>query len=137
MIKLSKIIISILLVAVVLSGCTSNNKVEPRKTAKQEETVDPSNAPIEDISPEDMEKMMEEMGAVNVAKYDAKEIEDYGQKVDVNGKKMNIYVAGEGSIPLVIFPGKGELSARYAYKNMLDILEKAINFILLSPWDMV
>lgn len=98
MIKLSKIILPILLVAVVLSSCTANNK-----------------------------------GAVNVTKYDAKEIEDYGQKVDVNGKKMNIYVTGEGKIPLVIFPGQGEFSARYAYKNMLDILEKSYKLYIVEP----
>ncbi|MCC9988561.1 alpha/beta fold hydrolase [Streptococcus agalactiae] len=73
-------------------------------------------------------------GAVDLSTYKAKPIKDYGQKIDVgNGKKMNISSMGEGKIPIVVIPGQSEISARYAYKNLLDRLGKKYKIYTVEP----
>lgn len=120
---------------IVCSACSMNKSTSKVKEhmAKQENITKRQEAEVKKAEKE-AEKAMIAAGAVDLSKYKAKPIEDYGQKIDVgNGKKMNIYSMGEGKIPLVVFPGQAEISARYAYKNLLDRLGKKYKIYTVEP----
>lgn len=110
---------------------------EENKKKSDDKKADASNlkgSPTGEPSKEDLEKMMKEKGVVDLSKYDAKKIEDYGEKVDIDGKKMNVYVTGKGTTPLVIFPGQSEISTKYAYKNLVDKLSKNFKLYMVEPF---
>lgn len=118
--------------------CTACSMTKPTSkmnanSSKQEQTNQQQKEDAKKAE-EAAEQEMIAKGAVDLSKYKAKPIEDYGQKVDVgDGKKMNIYSMGEGKIPIVVFPGQAEISSRYAYKNLLDRLGKKYKIYTVEP----
>ncbi|MGT2906570.1 alpha/beta fold hydrolase [Streptococcus dentiloxodontae] len=134
MTKFSKL--SVLALSLVLcTACATSKQSQktPDNQPKQEKLTAKQKAEAKKAE-EAAEKDMIAKGAVDLTKYKAKPIEDYGQKVDVgDGKKMNIYSMGEGTIPIVVIPGQAEISARYAYKNLLDRLGKKYKIYTVEP----
>ncbi|MBM7643439.1 alpha/beta fold hydrolase [Streptococcus loxodontisalivarius] len=125
--KISRL--SVIALSVVLCTACSANKDSQKanESQPQQEKLTPKQQAEED-------KAREASGAVDLSKYKAQPIEDYGQKVNVgNGKKMNIYSMGEGTIPIVVIPGQAEISARYGYKNLLDRLGKKYKIYTVEP----
>lgn len=101
--KLSTVALALMLCV----GCSANKDNQKTKTEqpKQEKSI------AKQKQEREAEKAMIAKGAIDLTKYKAKPIEDYGQKIDVgDGKKMNIYTMGQGKIPLVVFPGQAEIS---------------------------
>ncbi|HGA0793268.1 TPA: alpha/beta fold hydrolase [Streptococcus agalactiae] len=124
--KLSTVALALMLCV----GCSANKDNQKTKTEqpKQEKSI------AKQKQEREAEKAMIAKGAIDLTKYKAKPIEDYGQKIDVgDGKKMNIYTMGQGKIPLVVFPGQSEISPRYAYKNLLDRLGKKYKIYTVEP----
>ncbi|HEO7923018.1 alpha/beta hydrolase [Streptococcus agalactiae] len=129
--KLSTVALSLLLCTACAASNTSTSKTQshhPKQTKltdKQKEEPKNKEAADQGMLPQ---------GAVDLTKYKAKPVKDYGKKIDVgDGKKMNIYTMGQGKIPLVVFPGQAEISPRYAYKNLLDRLGKKYKIYTVEP----
>lgn len=129
--KLSTVALSLLLCTACAASNTSTSKTQshhPKQTKltdKQKEEPKNKEAADQGMLPQ---------GAVDLTKYKAKPVKDYGKKIDVgDGKKMNIYTMGQGKIPLVVFPGQAEISLRYAYKNLLDRLGKKYKIYTVEP----
>ncbi|WP_410530707.1 alpha/beta hydrolase [Streptococcus agalactiae] len=129
--KLSTVALSLLLCTACAASNTSTSKTQshhPKQTKltdKQKEEPKNKEAADQEMHPQ---------GAVDLTKYKAKPVKDYGKKIDVgDGKKMNIYTMGQGKIPLVVFPGQAEISPRYAYKNLLDRLGKKYKIYTVEP----
>ncbi|WP_424555569.1 alpha/beta fold hydrolase [Streptococcus agalactiae] len=122
--KLSLIAIAL----IICTGCATNKGSQKVKEnqLKQEKLTSKQQA--------EEDKARVASGAVDLSKYKAQPVQDYGQKVDVgNGKKMNIYSMGKGTIPIVVIPGQAEISARYGYKNLLDRLGKKYKIYTVEP----
>lgn len=120
--KLSTVALSLLLCTACAASNTSTSKTQshhPKQTKltdKQKEEPKNKEAADQEMHPQ---------GAVDLTKYKAKPVKDYGKKIDVgDGKKMNIYETGQGKIPIVFIPGQAEISPRYAYKNLIERLSK-------------
>lgn len=129
--KLSTVALSLLLCTACAASNTSTSKTQshhPKQTKltdKQKE--EPKNKEVAD-------QEMHPQGAVDLTKYKAKPVKDYGKKIDVgDGKKMNIYETGQGKIPIVFIPGQAEISPRYAYKNLIERLSKKYKIYTVEP----
>ena len=49
----------------------------------------------------------------------SKKIKDYGEKVTVKGKEMNVYTTDDGEKTIVLQPELGEFSQVYSYHNLI------------------
>lgn len=129
--KLSTVALSLLLCTACAASNTSTSKTQSHHP-KQAKLTDKQKE--EPKNKEAADQGMHPQGAVDLTKYKAKPVKDYGKKIDVgDGKKMNIYTMGQGKIPLVVFPGQAEISPRYAYKNLLDRLGKKYKIYTVEP----
>ncbi|MET3643558.1 alpha/beta fold hydrolase [Streptococcus gallinaceus] len=106
---------------------------QPKQSMSAKEAADAAKGTAKEPTEEEIKKMAEAQGMVDVTSYKLQKIEEYGQKIEVGGKKMNVYVAGKGTIPLVVFPGLGEISARWSYKNLLDRLGDKYKLNVVEP----
>lgn len=129
--KLSTVALSLLLCTACAASNTSTSKTQSHHP-KQAKLTDKQKE--EPKNKEAADQGMHPQGAVDLTKYKAKPVKDFGKKIDVgDGKKMNIYTMGQGKIPLVVFPGQAEISPRYAYKNLLDRLGKKYKIYTVEP----
>ena len=55
-----------------------------------------------------------------------------GQKVEVNGHQMNVYVQGEGSETIVFLSGAGIASPILDFKNLTDSLSKKYKVVIVE-----
>ncbi|MFS9140536.1 alpha/beta hydrolase [Streptococcus infantis] len=55
-----------------------------------------------------------------------------GQKVEVNGHQMNVYVQGEGSETIVFLSGAGIASPILDFKNLTDSLSKKYKIVVVE-----
>ncbi|WP_278043433.1 alpha/beta fold hydrolase [Streptococcus agalactiae] len=129
--KLSTVALSLLLCTACAASNTSTSKThshhpkQTKLTDKQKEEPKNKEAADQEMHPQ---------GAVDLTKYKAKPVKDYGKKIDVgDGKKMNIYETGQGKIPIVFIPGQAEISPRYAYKNLIERLSKKYKIYTVEP----
>ncbi|MGX7091275.1 alpha/beta fold hydrolase [Hutsoniella sourekii] len=66
---------------------------------------------------------------------DLAEIKDYGHKLTVKGKQMNVYEAGDKSKPTLLFmPGMSEYSQVLTHKNLIDRLAKKYHVVVVEPF---
>lgn len=65
-------------------------------------------------------------------------IEDYGQKIEVEGHNMNVLELGKENKgkqkTLVFMPGLGEASQPLTHKNLLDLLAKKYHILVVEPF---
>ncbi|EPT35179.1 alpha/beta fold hydrolase [Streptococcus agalactiae] len=129
--KLSTVALSLLLCTACAASNTPTSKTQSHHP-KQAKLTDKQKE--EPKNKEAADQGMLPQGAVDLTKYKAKPVKDYGKKIDVgDGKKMNIYTMGQGKIPLVVFPGQAEISPRYAYKNLIERLSKKYKIYTVEP----
>lgn len=65
---------------------------------------------------------------------EAKEIEPYGQKVDVDGKKMNVVVSGQGDQTIVLLPGFGTSSPALDFGPLTEKLDARYRTVVVEPF---
>ncbi|WP_337031261.1 alpha/beta hydrolase [Paenibacillus illinoisensis] len=63
-----------------------------------------------------------------------KKIEPYGQYVHVDGKKMNVYIQGEGEQTIVLLPGQGTPSPVLDFKLLIDELSPDYRVVASEPF---
>lgn len=129
--KLSTVALSLLLCTACAASNTSTSKTQSHHP-KQTKLTDKQKEEPKNKEAADQEMHLQ--GAVDLTKYKAKPVKDYGKKIDVgDGKKMNIYETGQGKIPIVFIPGQAEISPRYAYKNLIERLSKKYKIYTVEP----
>jgi pimeloyl-ACP methyl ester carboxylesterase len=67
-------------------------------------------------------------------KSESKKIEDYGQKVEVDGKKMNVQVTGEGADTVVLLPGYLTASPVIDFSQLITELSKTHRVVAIEPF---
>jgi len=65
---------------------------------------------------------------------EAKEIEPYGRKVDVDGKKMNVVVSGQGEQTIVLLPGFGTSSPALDFGPLTEKLDANYRTVVVEPF---
>lgn len=63
-----------------------------------------------------------------------KKIESYGQYVEVDGKKMNVFIQGEGDPTIVLLPGQGTPSPVLDFKLLIDELSPDYKVVAIEPF---
>lgn len=63
-----------------------------------------------------------------------KNIEQYGQYVDVDGKKMNVSIQGSGEQTIVLLPGQGTPSPVLDFKLLIDELTPEYKVVAIEPF---
>ncbi|WP_354483803.1 alpha/beta hydrolase [Paenibacillus sp. PvP094] len=63
-----------------------------------------------------------------------KKIEPYGQYVHVDGKKMNVYIQGDGEQTIVLLPGQGTPSPVLDFKLLIDELSPDYRVVAIEPF---
>ena len=58
----------------------------------------------------------------------------YGQKVEVDGHDMSVYVAGEGKHTLVFLAGSGDTAPILGYKRFIDRFEKDYRVVVIEKF---
>lgn len=58
----------------------------------------------------------------------------YGQKVEVYGNEMSIYVAGEGEHTLVFMAGAGDVAPILGYKKFIDRFENEYKVVVIEKF---
>jgi len=61
-------------------------------------------------------------------------IEDYGQKVLVDGKQMNVLIQGDGKETIVLLPGYGTASPVLDFKPLVDELSPYYRVVVIEPF---
>ncbi|WEK59868.1 MAG: alpha/beta hydrolase [Candidatus Microbacterium colombiense] len=61
-------------------------------------------------------------------------ITPYGQKVDVDGRKMNVLVTGEGADTIVLLPGFGTASPVLDFAPLVDDLARDHRVVVVEPF---
>ncbi|MBU8697640.1 alpha/beta fold hydrolase [Bacillus pumilus] len=61
-------------------------------------------------------------------------IEDYGQKVMVDGKQMNVLIQGDGKETIVLLPGYGTASPVLDFKPLVDELSPYYRVVVIEPF---
>ncbi|MBF4568621.1 alpha/beta hydrolase [Plantibacter sp. VKM Ac-2880] len=64
---------------------------------------------------------------------EATRIEDYGQRVEVDGRRMNVQVAGEGDQTIVLLPGFGTGSPVLDFSPLTDELAATYRVVVVEP----
>lgn len=62
-----------------------------------------------------------------------KRLEPYGQKVSVDGKRMNVFMQGEGKETIVILPGFGTASPALDFKPLINELSPYYKVVVVEP----
>lgn len=65
---------------------------------------------------------------------EADKIESYGQLVDVDGKKMNVLVRGEGDETIVLLPGFGTAAPALDFLPLISELESSYRVVAVEPF---
>ena len=65
---------------------------------------------------------------------EAKEIEPYGQKIEVDGKKMNVVVSGRGDQTIVLLPGFGTASPALDFSPLTEKLDATYRTVVVEPF---
>lgn len=68
------------------------------------------------------------------SKAESNRIEPYGQKVDIDGGKMNILVAGDGPEDIVLLPGFGTSSPVLDFEPLVTNLARDHRVIIVEPF---
>jgi len=63
-----------------------------------------------------------------------KKIEPYGQQVSVDGKKMNIWIQGEGKETVVLLPGYGTAAPGLDFKSLIEELSPFYIVAVVEPF---
>ena len=63
-----------------------------------------------------------------------KRIESYGQYVSVDGKKMNVFIQGEGEETIVLLPGFGTAAPALDFKLLIDELSLSYKVVAIEPF---
>lgn len=63
-----------------------------------------------------------------------KKIEPYGQSVEVDGKKMNVFIQGNGDQTIVLLPGQGTPSPVLDFKPLIDELSTDYKVVAIEPF---
>lgn len=63
-----------------------------------------------------------------------KKIEPYGQYVNVDGKKMNVFIQGSGEQTIVLLPGQGTPSPVLDFKLLIDELSPEYKVVAIEPF---
>jgi pimeloyl-ACP methyl ester carboxylesterase len=63
-----------------------------------------------------------------------KKIEPYGQYVTVDGKKMNVFIQGNGDQTIVLLPGQGTPSPVLDFKLLIDELSPDYKVVAIEPF---
>jgi pimeloyl-ACP methyl ester carboxylesterase len=63
-----------------------------------------------------------------------KKIEPYGQSVEVDGKKMNVFIQGNGDQTIVLLPGQGTPSPVLDFKPLIDELSPDYKVVAIEPF---
>ncbi|WP_144534103.1 alpha/beta hydrolase [Bacillus pumilus] len=61
-------------------------------------------------------------------------IEDYGQKVMVDGKQMNVLIQGDGKETIVLLPGYGTASPVLDFKPLVKELSPYYRVVVIEPF---
>lgn len=61
-------------------------------------------------------------------------IEDYGQRVDVDGHEMNVVITGTGDDTIVLLPGLGTASPWLDYQPLITKLEQDHRVVVVEPF---
>lgn len=65
---------------------------------------------------------------------DYSRIEDYGEKVEVHGKNINLYITGEGSETIVLLPGYGTIAPKISFDPIISKLKDDYRIVLVEPF---
>ncbi|WZU01339.1 alpha/beta hydrolase [Erysipelothrix sp. D19-032] len=67
---------------------------------------------------------------------DRKKIEDYGEKVEVFGKNINMYITGEGEgkETIVLLPGYGTIAPKISFDPVTEKLKDDYRVVLVEPF---
>jgi pimeloyl-ACP methyl ester carboxylesterase len=63
-----------------------------------------------------------------------KRLENYGQQVSVDGKRMNVFMQGEGKETIVILPGFGTASPALDFKPLISELSPHYKVVVIEPF---
>ena len=63
-----------------------------------------------------------------------KKIEPYGQSVEVDGKRMNVFIQGNGDQTIVLLPGQGTPSPVLDFKPLIDELSPDYRVVAIEPF---
>lgn len=63
-----------------------------------------------------------------------KRLEHYGQQVSVDGKRMNVFMQGEGKETIVILPGFGTASPALDFKPLISELSPYYKVVVVEPF---
>ncbi|MGG0821260.1 alpha/beta hydrolase [Paenibacillus turicensis] len=63
-----------------------------------------------------------------------KRLEPYGQQVAVDGKKMNVFIGGQGEETIVLLPGFGTASPVLDFKPLIDELTPHYKVVVVEPF---
>jgi hypothetical protein len=63
-----------------------------------------------------------------------KKIQPYGQSVEVDGKKMNVFIQGNGNQTIVLLPGQGTPSPVLDFKLLIDELTPDYKVVAIEPF---
>lgn len=61
-------------------------------------------------------------------------IKPYGQAVEVDGKKMNVLIQGDGEETIVLFPGLGTVAPVLDFKLLVDELSPYYKVVVVEPF---
>lgn len=65
---------------------------------------------------------------------EAAELQPYGQLVDVDGKRMNVVVSGEGSETIVLLPGQGTAAPGLDFEPLVAELRDRYRVVVVEPF---
>lgn len=69
-----------------------------------------------------------------VKPFDAKEIENYGERIEVMGDNMNVLIEGEGKETIVMITGYGTSAPALDFAPMIDALSPYYRVVVLEPF---
>lgn len=65
---------------------------------------------------------------------DLKKIEDYGERVEVFGKNMNLYITGQGEKTIVLLPGYGTIAPKISFDPVIQKMKDDYRIVLVEPF---
>nr|WP_243456076.1 alpha/beta hydrolase [Lysinibacillus fusiformis] len=68
------------------------------------------------------------------SKMEQGKLETYGQSVTVDGKKMNVFIQGEGEETVVLLPGYGTAAPALDFKLLVDELSPFYKVVVIEPF---
>lgn len=68
------------------------------------------------------------------ASSEQKRLEPYGQQVAVDGKKMNVFIQGQGEETIVLLPGFGTASPVLDFKPLIEELTPYYKVVVVEPF---